>query len=69
MSQEQMLVLEAKINELIGRVEQLQLDKQNLLEREEKWHQERGRLVEKNELAKSRVEAMISRLRSLESEA
>ena len=33
---------------------------------QEKWVQERTRLLEKNELAKNKVEAMIMRLKSLE---
>lgn len=33
---------------------------------QEKWLQERTRLLEKNELAKSKVEAMIMRLKALE---
>ncbi|MCH8256742.1 MAG: DUF904 domain-containing protein [Proteobacteria bacterium] len=33
---------------------------------QEKWAQERTRLLEKNELAKNKVEAMIMRLKSLE---
>lgn len=37
--------------------------------READWNTERTRLVEKNELAKNRVEAMISRLKNLEEQA
>lgn len=33
---------------------------------QEKWLQERTRLLEKNELAKAKIEAMIMRLKSLE---
>ncbi|MCH7742249.1 MAG: DUF904 domain-containing protein [Proteobacteria bacterium] len=33
---------------------------------QEKWAQDRTRLLEKNELAKNKVEAMIMRLKSLE---
>ena len=33
-----------------------------------RWLEERTRLLEKNELAKSKVEAMIMRLKSLEQE-
>ena len=32
------------------------------------WHTERARLLEKNELAKSKVEAMIQRLKALDQE-
>jgi cell division protein ZapB len=33
------------------------------------WTTERAKLIEKNELAKSKVEAMISRLKSLEQDS
>jgi cell division protein ZapB len=36
--------------------------------RESAWQQERVRLIEKNELARSRVEAMITHLKSLDTE-
>ena len=58
--------LEAKIDELIQLCEELErrvsmseTDRDNLLK-------ERTRLVEKNEAAKSKVEAMITRLKALE---
>ncbi len=58
--------LEAKIDELIALIDELEkknalteADRDNLL-------QERTRLIEKNELAKSKVEAMIMRLKGLE---
>ena len=58
--------LEAKIDELIQLCDELEkkharmeADRENLLK-------EKTRLLEKNELAKSKVEAMIMRLRSLE---
>ncbi len=58
--------LEAKIDELIGLIDELEkknalteADRDNLLA-------ERTKLIEKNEMAKSKVEAMIMRLKSLE---
>jgi len=58
--------LEAKIDELISLCESLE-QKQALMEQDrENWSQERTRLLEKNELAKNKVEAMIMRLKALE---
>ncbi len=60
--------LESKIDELINLCDELE-KKQLLLESDrETWQQERTRLLEKNELAKSKVEAMIMRLKALEQE-
>ena len=58
--------LETKIDELIEMCDALER-KQAMLEADkEKWLQERTRLLEKNELARTKVEAMIMRLKSLE---
>lgn len=56
------------MDRLIRVCEQLQTENDALKARAEEWQRERVRLVEKNELARSRVEAMITRLKSLESE-
>lgn len=58
--------LEAKIDELIKLVDQL--EKKNALTEADRdnLRQERTRLIEKNEMAKSKVEAMIIRLKALE---
>ena len=53
--------LEAKIDELINLCEELERKHATL-------EQDRTRLLEKNELAKSKVEAMIMRLKALEQE-
>lgn len=58
--------LERRIDELVRLCEQLVRENHALLERNNGWASERALLIEKNELAKSKVEAMISRLRSLE---
>jgi cell division protein ZapB len=58
--------LEAKIDELIQLCDELeqknaimQTDKQN-------WANEKSRLLEKNDMARNKVEAMIVRLKTLE---
>lgn len=58
--------LERKIDELVQLCDQLARENQALSQRHGDWAAERAQLIEKNELAKSKVEAMISRLRSLE---
>jgi cell division protein ZapB len=60
--------LETKIDELILLCDELE-KKQAVMEADrDTWLQERTRLLEKNELARSKVEAMIMRLKALEQE-
>ena len=63
---EEMDVLERRVNELISLTEQLSRENKALRTQQENWSVERAKLIEKNELAKSRVESMIGRLRALE---
>ena len=63
---EEMDILERRINELIALTEQLSRENKALRTQQENRSVERAKLIEKNELAKSRVESMIGRLRSLE---
>lgn len=60
--------LESKLDQLLTLCEQLTAENHSYQERENDWQQERRRLIEKNDLARTRVEAMISRLKSLESD-
>ncbi|AFU99968.1 TIGR02449 family protein [Simiduia agarivorans] len=68
MAESQYAQLESKLNQLIELCQRLDKENAALKAREATWQQEKLRLVEKNELARSRVEAMIKRLKSLESE-
>ena len=61
--------LEKKLDQLILICTRLDRENKELKERESNWLHERTRLVEKNELARSRVEAMIGRLKNLETES
>ena len=63
---EEMDILERRVNELIALTEQLSRENKALRTQQNNWSVERAKLIEKNELAKSRVESMIGRLRSLE---
>jgi len=58
--------LEQRVDELIDTVGLLKNENTNLRQQKDKLVSERSQLIEKTELARSRVEAMISRLRSLE---
>lgn len=60
-----MTTLEQRIDELIELSQRLRHENKTLREREGKLLRERGRLLEKNELARVRVENMISRFKSL----
>tara|TARA_B100000676_G_scaffold51943_1_gene51227 strand:- start:5241 stop:5438 length:198 start_codon:yes stop_codon:yes gene_type:complete len=58
--------LEDKIDQLIALVDELEQKQAGMVAEKESWIAERNRLIEKNELARTKVEAMISRLKSLE---
>jgi len=58
--------LEHRIDELIDTVGSLKNENTSLRQQKDKLVTERPQLIDKTELARSRVEAMISRLRSLE---
>jgi cell division protein ZapB len=58
--------LELRIDELIDTVGSLKNENSSLRQQKDKLVTERSQLIEKTEMARSRVEAMISRLRSLE---
>ena len=68
MSDDLLLSLETKLDRLILLCNRLQEENAELKARESEWQRERVRLIEKNELARSRVEAMITHLKSLDSE-
>jgi len=58
--------LEAQLNELASLCQRLNLENRSLREQQVSLVEERARLVEKNELARTKVEQMIVRLKSLE---
>lgn len=61
--------LERRIDELISIVERLRVENRLLREQNDVLRLERTRLIEKTELARNRVEAMISRLKAMEPQA
>lgn len=58
--------LAARIDALVERVHQLDAENRSLRQQHEQAAGERSQLLAKNEEARSRVEAMITRLKSLE---
>ncbi len=67
MAEDQLKSLENKIDELIALCSELNRENQMLKAKSADWQRERQTLIDKNELARSKVEAMIDRLRALES--
>jgi cell division protein ZapB len=55
-----------RIDELIELCSVLTKENRALRAQQQNWTSERAKLIEKNELAKSRVESMITRLKALE---
>lgn len=66
MAENQIKELEKKIDELIALCRDLNRENQALKADSSGWYQERQDLIEKNELARKKVEAMIERLRTME---
>lgn len=60
--------VEQKLDQLIELCQQLKRENQTLLEREAGLMGERSELIEKNEMARQKIEAMINRLRSMSAE-
>lgn len=69
MSEQLINEIEAKLDSLIQRHLHLSEAHQALSHREQAWLTERARLIEKNEIARTRIEAMISRMKQLETTA
>ncbi len=68
MSNDVLSNLEHKIDQLVALSERLQKENAGLRQRELNLLKEKGVLMEKNEQARSRVESMITRLKTLNPE-
>ena len=55
-----------KVELLIQRCEQLEADNAALRALQDDWQKERLQLIQKNDLARTKIEAMIGRLKALE---
>ncbi len=69
MPDSQLKALEQKIDDLIRLCTDLNSENVALKSNASGWLEERQQLVHKNELAKTKVEAIISRLRAMEQES
>ena len=58
--------LEARVDELINAISSLSNENRALLNQQSNLMAERAALIEKSELARSRVESMIARLKAME---
>ncbi|MBD3618062.1 MAG: TIGR02449 family protein [Chromatiales bacterium] len=65
-AEQELRKLEFRVGELIQTVERLKQENRMLREQNENLTVDRASLVEKNELARTKVEAIITRLRSME---
>ena len=63
---EQLESLESKLTEQIDMADRLKVENASLRARQGNLVEERSRLIEKNDLARAKVEAIITRLKSLE---
>jgi cell division protein ZapB len=66
MAENQLTALERKIDELIALCEELSRENRQLKAQSADWQQERQNLIDKNEAARFKVEAMLGRLRAME---
>lgn len=66
MEQSELEALAAKVDRVIERNRQLEAENARLRQAQEDWQQERMQLMQKNDMARNKIEAMISRLRALE---
>ncbi|MDT8383700.1 MAG: TIGR02449 family protein [Gammaproteobacteria bacterium] len=61
--------LEVRIDELIALADQLSSENHLMRERQNMLVEERARLIEKAEMARTRVESMLVRLKAMETES
>lgn len=66
MDEAQLNAIADKITRLIEQCDRLNQDNQALRQQQDEWQHERARLLQKNDLAKNKIEAMIGRLKALE---
>ena len=65
-TEQELRKLEVRLDELVGSIERLKEENRSLRNQQDNMVSERANLIEKNEMAKTRVEAMIGRLKAME---
>ncbi len=66
LNEQELKGLEIRINDLINTCEELKKENQLLKLQQDSYSTERASLIDKNEQARKRVEAIITRLKSME---
>jgi len=66
MPQSRIQSLSEKVENLLSHCKKLESDNAALREIQEELHGERARLMQKNDLARNKIESMIGRLKALE---
>ncbi|WP_100638093.1 TIGR02449 family protein [Marinobacter salexigens] len=66
MEQSEVQALADKLDKLIEHCQKLEQTNAGLRQLQDDWNRERAQLLQKNDLAKNKIEAMIGRLRALE---
>ncbi|TFF42995.1 TIGR02449 family protein [Pseudomonas sp. RIT623] len=69
MQENDLQALMSRFESLIERVEQLKRQNALLVAQEKSWREERAHLIDKNEIAKRKIESMILRLKALEQDS
>lgn len=69
MNDPDLTALTQKIDYLVALCQKLKEENRLLRSKEQSWLAERAQLMEKNDVARTKVEAMITRLRTLEQES
>ncbi|CAG8870066.1 hypothetical protein PS627_03822 [Pseudomonas fluorescens] len=69
MQENDLQALMSRFELLIERVEQLKRQNALLVRQDRSWREERAHLIEKNEIARRKVESMILRLKALEQDS
>ncbi|HED19345.1 MAG TPA: TIGR02449 family protein [Gammaproteobacteria bacterium] len=65
-TEQELLKLEVRLEELVSSIEHLKDENRSLRNQQGAMVTDRAGLIEKNEMARSRVEAMINRLKAME---
>jgi cell division protein ZapB len=65
-TEQELLKLETRLEQLVGSIERLKQENRSLRDQQDSMVTERAGLIEKNEMARNRVEAMINRLKAME---
>ena len=69
MKEPDFIALDQKIEYLVGLCQKLQAENRRLQQQEKTWRAEKAQLMEKNDLARNKIEAMLGRVRALEQES